>query len=93
MRSRKKYSSVPLVDHGCVAETLGHSLSHVFTMEGTKYYGVHLGAPMKTPFYEHDTRHLGPNFYYGEQHQKSRELIQCLALLMHALVCFKGMNL
>ncbi len=35
-------------------------------IEGTKWYGSHLG-PFKTPAKEDDPRHLPPNFYYDQQ--------------------------
>ncbi|MEO1193701.1 MAG: SDR family oxidoreductase [Pseudomonadota bacterium] len=41
-------------------------LQHVNLMEGTKWYGSHLG-PFKTPAKEDDPRHLPPNFYYDQQ--------------------------
>lgn len=42
------------------------SLRHVNLMEGTKWYGSHLG-PFRTPAREDDPRHLPPNFYYDQQ--------------------------
>lgn len=41
-------------------------LRHVHLMEGTKWYGSHLG-PFKTPAREDDPRHMPPNFYYSQQ--------------------------
>jgi nucleoside-diphosphate-sugar epimerase len=41
-------------------------LSHVHLVEGTKWYGVHLG-PHRTPSSEDDPRHLPPNFYYDQE--------------------------
>lgn len=41
-------------------------LRHVLIMQGTKYYGSHLG-PFKTPAVEDDPRHPPPNFYYDLQ--------------------------
>lgn len=35
-------------------------------LEGTKWYGMHLGA-FPTPAQEDDPRHLPPNFYYDQQ--------------------------
>lgn len=35
-------------------------------MQGTKYYGSHLG-PFKTPAFEDDPRHMPPNFYFDQQ--------------------------
>ncbi len=47
-------------------EPAARSLRHVNLMEGTKWYGSHLG-PFKTPAREDDPRHLPPNFYYDQQ--------------------------
>jgi nucleoside-diphosphate-sugar epimerase len=41
-------------------------LQHVLVMQGTKYYGSHLGS-FKTPAREDDPRHMPPNFYYDLQ--------------------------
>ncbi|MDP6954049.1 MAG: SDR family oxidoreductase, partial [Alphaproteobacteria bacterium] len=41
-------------------------LEHVSLIEGTKWYGSHLG-PFKTPAKEDDPRHMPPNFYYDQQ--------------------------
>jgi nucleoside-diphosphate-sugar epimerase len=41
-------------------------LRHVHLVEGTKWYGVHLG-PYRTPAREDDPRHLPPNFYYDQE--------------------------
>ncbi|MBH61280.1 MAG: NAD-dependent dehydratase [Alphaproteobacteria bacterium] len=42
------------------------NLQHVCLMQGSKYYGRHLG-PFKTPAREEDPRHMPPNFYYTQQ--------------------------
>lgn len=42
------------------------ALEHVHLLEGTKWYGMHLG-PFPTPAREDDPRHLPPNFYYDQQ--------------------------
>lgn len=42
------------------------ALQHICLMQGTKYYGQHLG-PFKTPASEDDPRHMPPNFYYDQQ--------------------------
>lgn len=47
-------------------EAVASNLAHVLVMQGTKYYGSHLG-PFKTPAKEDDPRHLPPNFYYDLQ--------------------------
>ena len=44
----------------------GPALRHVHLVEGTKWYGMHLGA-FPTPAQEDDPRHLPPNFYYDQQ--------------------------
>lgn len=41
-------------------------LQHVNLVEGTKYYGSHLGA-FKTPAKESDPPHMLPNFYYDQE--------------------------
>jgi nucleoside-diphosphate-sugar epimerase len=47
-------------------EATASNLQHVLVMQGTKYYGSHLG-PFKTPAKEDDPRHPPPNFYYDLQ--------------------------
>jgi nucleoside-diphosphate-sugar epimerase len=47
-------------------EPVAGSLAHVCLMQGTKYYGAHLG-PYRTPAREDDPRHMPPNFYYDQQ--------------------------
>lgn len=47
-------------------EDAGHPLRHVNLVEGTKWYGSHLG-PFPTPARESDPRHLPPNMYYDQQ--------------------------
>jgi nucleoside-diphosphate-sugar epimerase len=42
------------------------SLVHVQIMQGSKWYGSHLG-PFKTPAKEDDPSHLPPNFYWEQQ--------------------------
>lgn len=44
-------------------EPVANELEHVHLVQGTKYYGNHLG-PFKTPAKESDPRHMPPNFYY-----------------------------
>lgn len=44
----------------------GTALRHVHLVEGTKYYGLHLG-PYRTPAREDDPRHMPPNFYYDQE--------------------------
>ena len=47
-------------------EATSPQLQHVHLIEGTKWYGMHLG-PFRTPAREDDPRHLPPNFYYDQQ--------------------------
>jgi nucleoside-diphosphate-sugar epimerase len=47
-------------------EPVAPGLEHVLIMQGTKYYGSHLG-PFKTPAVEDDGRRAPPNFYYDLQ--------------------------
>lgn len=47
-------------------ERVAKGLQHIQVMQGTKYYGSHIG-PFKTPAKEDDARHMGPNFYYDQQ--------------------------
>jgi nucleoside-diphosphate-sugar epimerase len=48
------------------AEAAAKSLQHVHLVEGTKWYGMHLGR-MSTPAREDDPRHMPPNFYYAQE--------------------------
>lgn len=48
------------------AEAASPALEHVHIIEGTKWYGMHIGN-FKTPAREDDPRHLPPNFYYDQQ--------------------------
>jgi nucleoside-diphosphate-sugar epimerase len=41
-------------------------LAHIQIMQGSKWYGNHLG-PYKTPAQEDDSRHGAPCFYYNQQ--------------------------
>jgi len=55
-------------------EPIAGNLKHIQFMQGTKYYGSHLG-PFKTPAKETDPRHMPPNFYYDqEDFLKERQL-------------------
>ncbi len=47
-------------------EPASENLRHVTLMQGTKYYGCHLG-PFKTPAKESDPRHMPPNFYFNQE--------------------------
>src|SRR5215475_1317834 len=47
-------------------EATSSILEHVHLVEGTKWYGMHIGN-FKTPARENDSRHMPPNFYYDQQ--------------------------
>jgi nucleoside-diphosphate-sugar epimerase len=47
-------------------EPFSETLKHIHILQGTKYYGNHLG-PFKTPAKETDPRHMPPNFYYNQE--------------------------
>jgi nucleoside-diphosphate-sugar epimerase len=47
-------------------EAIAPGLQHVHLVEGTKWYGMHLGS-MQTPAREDDPRHMPPNFYYDQE--------------------------
>jgi len=47
-------------------EAASKGLAHIQVMQGTKYYGSHIGA-FKTPAKEDDPRHMAPNFYFDQQ--------------------------
>ena len=47
-------------------ERAGAPLEHVHLVEGTKWYGSHLG-PFRTPAKESQPRHAGRNFYFDQQ--------------------------
>lgn len=47
-------------------EDASPALAHVNLVEGTKWYGSHLG-PFRTPAKEEHPRHAGANFYFDQQ--------------------------
>lgn len=47
-------------------EAASPALRHVLLVQGSKWYGHHLG-PYRTPAREDDPRHMPPNFYYDQQ--------------------------
>jgi nucleoside-diphosphate-sugar epimerase len=47
-------------------EAASPALAHVNLVEGTKWYGSHLG-PFRTPAKEGHPRHAGANFYFDQQ--------------------------
>ena len=49
-----------------VATRTAKQLQHIHLVEGTKWYGMHLG-PFATPAREEQSRHQPPNFYYDQQ--------------------------
>jgi nucleoside-diphosphate-sugar epimerase len=55
-----------LVNLVSTLEQVAPRLAHVQLMQGSKWYGNHLGA-YRTPARENDARHMPPNFYYDQQ--------------------------
>lgn len=55
-----------LVNAVSAIELVSTKLAHVHLVEGTKWYGSHLG-PFRTPAKESDARHQGGNFYHEQQ--------------------------
>ena len=55
-----------LVNLVTAIESASPRLRHVAIVQGSKWYGNHLG-PYKTPAKENDPRHMPPNFYYDQQ--------------------------
>ncbi|MEI7968082.1 MAG: SDR family oxidoreductase [Betaproteobacteria bacterium] len=55
-----------LVNAVTAIEASGSPLRHVNLVEGTKWYGSHLG-PFTTPAKESHPRHAGANFYFDQQ--------------------------
>ena len=55
-----------LVNTVDAVEPAAQRLKHVHLLQGTKYYGNHLGV-FKTPAKETDPRHMPPNFYYDQE--------------------------
>lgn len=49
-----------------VEQGSSETLAHVQLMQGSKWYGNHLG-PYRTPALEDDPRHAAPCFYYDQQ--------------------------
>lgn len=49
-----------------LVSTSGHTLQHIHLVEGSKWYGVHVG-PSPSPAREDAARHMPPNFYYDQQ--------------------------
>lgn len=47
-------------------EPVAVNLRHINLMQGSKWYGNHLGS-YKTPAKESDPRHMPPNFYFDQQ--------------------------
>lgn len=77
-----------LVNLVTAAERSSPALQHVSIMQGSKWYGNHLG-PYRTPAREDDPRHAGPLFYYDQQdwleQQQRRKRWTWSALRPHAI--------
>lgn len=57
--------NLALLRHAVTPLLAAGSLRHVCLVQGTKWYGSHLG-PYRTPAKEDDPRHAGPNFYFAQ---------------------------
>lgn len=55
-----------LVNLVSTLDRVAPGLAHVSLVQGSKWYGNHLG-PFRTPAREDDPRHMPPNFYYDQQ--------------------------
>ena len=44
----------------------GPALRHVHALAGTKWYGIHIAPPVRTPLLESDPSHMPPNFYVDQ---------------------------
>jgi nucleoside-diphosphate-sugar epimerase len=67
-------------------------LRQVVLMQGTKYYGCHLG-PFKTPAKESDPRHMPPNFYYSQEdylRERQRDKAWSYTVIRPDVVCGPG---
>lgn len=67
------------------AEAAGGEVKHVFTMQGTKYYGQAYATKVKTPFDERDPRVLPPLFYYDLQEYLERRVAEGVGWTWSAL--------
>jgi len=64
--AHRKRNTAMLVNAVEAVEAANPALRHVHLVEGTKWYGSHLG-PFRTPAKEHHPRHAGENFYFDQQ--------------------------
>lgn len=65
-RRHVERNTAMLVNLVTVIEAASPRLAHVHLVEGTKWYGSHLG-PFTTPAKERHPRHAGTNFYFDQQ--------------------------
>ena len=59
-------NSAMLTNLTTTVDRVARGLRHVALVQGSKWYGNHLG-PYRTPAREDDPRHMPPNFYYDQQ--------------------------
>jgi nucleoside-diphosphate-sugar epimerase len=50
-------------------EQAGAPLTRIVSYEGFKFYGIHLGAKVRTPARESDPQHMPPNIYLAQRAQ------------------------
>ena len=72
-------------------ENKNQSLQHIQLLQGSKWYGNHLG-PYQTPAKEGDSRHMPPNFYFDQQEfiekETGKNLWSWTALRPHGICGF-----
>lgn len=68
-------------------EKVSSHLQHVSLIEGTKWYGVHLGKS-RTPQKEDDPRYMTPNFYYDQEDYLIKRVSVCLSNEFDELMMF-----
>jgi len=66
LREETELNTRMLVNMADVMLSIAPDLQHIQLMQGSKWYGNHLG-PYKTPAKESDPGHLPPNFYFNQQ--------------------------
>lgn len=64
--AHRQRNTAMLVNAVEAVEAASPALRHVHLVEGTKWYGSHLG-PFPTPAKERHPRHAGENFYFDQQ--------------------------
>ena len=66
LAEERDVNTAMLVDLVEALQRAAPRLAHIQLMQGSKWYGSHLG-PYRTPAREDDPRHIAPCFYYDQQ--------------------------